>query len=100
MPCCDTRHTFADTHTHSHTGLKSAAEVTAKSAEVTMDPYGLVDRSEGFYAYPGSLTTPNCNAVVTWVVMHKVSSAFVLARPHVTRTCIIKALAILRMNVS
>mmetsp|Transcript_14332 Transcript_14332/g.22824 ORF Transcript_14332/g.22824 Transcript_14332/m.22824 type:complete len:280 (-) Transcript_14332:41-880(-) len=32
----------------------------------------LVDLDQGFYAYAGSLTTPGCNAVVTWVVMQKI----------------------------
>ena len=29
----------------------------------------LMDTSEGYYTYPGSLTTPTCNPVVTWVVL-------------------------------
>ena len=29
----------------------------------------LIDTSDGYYTYPGSLTTPTCNPVVTWVVL-------------------------------
>jgi hypothetical protein len=47
--------------------------VATNQTEVEMAPYGLIDQSEGFYTYPGSLTTPTCNPVVTWVVMNKVA---------------------------
>jgi len=29
----------------------------------------LMDTGDGYYTYPGSLTTPTCNPVVTWVVL-------------------------------
>jgi hypothetical protein len=45
-----------------------------KTAYVEMAPYGMIDQSEGFYTYAGSLTTPTCNPVVTWIVMNKVTT--------------------------
>ena len=32
----------------------------------------LMDSSHGYYTYPGSLTTPKCNPIVTWVVLASV----------------------------
>ena len=32
----------------------------------------LMDTTQGYYTYPGSLTTPTCNPVVTWVVLASV----------------------------
>jgi carbonic anhydrase len=32
----------------------------------------LMDTTHGYYTYPGSLTTPTCNPVVTWVVLASV----------------------------
>lgn len=49
------------------TGGDTGAATTMKAGE-------LMDASGGFYSYPGSLTTPTCNAVVTWVVLASVKS--------------------------
>jgi len=44
-----------------------------ETGEVTkMKASELMDTTAGFYTYPGSLTTPTCNAVVTWVVLASV----------------------------
>eukprot|EP00961_Rhodomonas_salina_P191926 2589997-Rhodomonas_salina.1 len=48
------------------------ASTTASEVDVSIKPSELVDMSGGFYSYAGSLTTPTCNPVVTWVVMSKV----------------------------
>lgn len=54
--------------------LASAMAKDTNETPVDMAAYGLIDQSEGFYAYPGSLTTPTCNPVVTWIVMNHISS--------------------------
>jgi len=43
-------------------------------ADTTMKASELIDASAGFYSYAGSLTTPTCNAVVTWVVLVSVKT--------------------------
>ena len=55
-------------------GTRVTTLTTAKKTTLNMSPYGLVDQTHGFYTYPGSLTTPTCNPVVTWIVMNKVSA--------------------------
>lgn len=40
--------------------------------DTTMKASDLMDTTDGFYTYAGSLTTPTCNAVVTWVVLASV----------------------------
>ena len=50
------------------------AAMADNKTEVEMAPYGMIDQSEGFYTYAGSLTTPTCNPVVTWIVMNKVTT--------------------------
>jgi len=49
-------------------GLKDMAR-RAGSATKTIKAAELIDTTGGYYSYGGSLTTPTCNAVVTWVVM-------------------------------
>ena len=53
---------------------KLSSALSAKDKSVDMAPYGLIDQTEGFYTYAGSLTTPTCNPVVSWIVMKKVST--------------------------
>jgi len=55
-------------------GTRETTVTNAKETTLNMSPYGLVDQTQGFYTYPGSLTTPTCNPVVTWIVMNKVSA--------------------------
>jgi hypothetical protein len=50
----------------------SAAKAGSDGNSVNMNIYGLIDQSEGFFSYAGSLTTPTCNPVVTWVVMKNI----------------------------
>jgi len=50
----------------------SKATAGSDGNDVNMDIYGLIEQSEGFFAYPGSLTTPSCKPVVTWVVMKNI----------------------------
>ncbi|KAJ1488381.1 alpha carbonic anhydrase [Baffinella frigidus] len=60
----DALHTIA-------TGIDSMARrregAAGESKSLQIDQ--LVDTTGGYYSYGGSLTTPTCNAVVTWVVM-------------------------------
>jgi len=61
--------TFAHTRTHTNAQMGKGGE----TGEVTkMKASELMDTTAGFYTYPGSLTTPTCNAVVTWVVLASV----------------------------
>jgi carbonic anhydrase len=46
-------------------GIASSDVAVARSI-VASD---LMDTRDGYYTYPGSLTTPTCNPVVTWVVL-------------------------------
>jgi hypothetical protein len=46
-------------------GIVSGDVATARSIVAT----DLMDTSDGYYTYAGSLTTPTCNPVVTWVVL-------------------------------
>jgi len=56
-----------DTHANTQVG-KGGAE----GEDTTMKASDLMDASAGFYSYAGSLTTPTCNPVVTWVVLASV----------------------------
>ena len=71
--CFEVDRTGADAQTDTMTTLASGIEKEASTTEIEIAPYAMIDQSEGFYTYPGSLTTPTCNPVVTWIVMHKVA---------------------------
>ena len=49
--------------------LSSDRRAAHGGVDVNMKLGKLMDPSAGFYTYPGSLTTPTCNPVVTWVVL-------------------------------
>jgi len=53
---------------------KSSVPTTSPDTgiKISMKLSELMDTSDGFYTYAGSLTTPTCNPVVTWVVLKKV----------------------------
>lgn len=46
-------------------GIRGGEVATARSIVMS----DLMDTSDGYYTYAGSLTTPPCNPVVTWVVL-------------------------------
>jgi len=42
--------------------------------DISLTATDMMDTSEGYFSYNGGLTTPGCNAVVTWVVLNSVKS--------------------------
>jgi len=56
-----------DTHANTQVGVGGVIGV-----DVTIKATDFLDEKEGYYSYKGSLTTPTCNPVVTWVVLNSV----------------------------
>jgi len=54
--------------------LAGVESMPASIVDLNIAPFGLIDKSDGFYTYAGSLTTHRCNDAVIWVVMKKVST--------------------------
>lgn len=53
---------------------KTAPTSTVNIRDVIQTSLGDMGKLDQFYTYPGSLTTPNCNPIVTWVnMMHPIN---------------------------
>ena len=48
---------------------ESAAAAVAQAKYIKVKLGDMISLDKGFYTYAGGLTTPTCNAIVTWVVM-------------------------------
>uniref|UniRef100_A0A7S0YXJ7 Carbonic anhydrase n=1 Tax=Hemiselmis tepida TaxID=464990 RepID=A0A7S0YXJ7_9CRYP len=52
-------------------GIDAQRRQGKENQELSLTPSQLIDTSGGFYTYAGSLTTPTCNPVVTWINLAK-----------------------------
>ena len=62
------------THVSTHTPNTQVGNGGTVGVDVKMKATEFLDQSKGFYSYKGSLTTPTCNPVVTWVVLNSVKT--------------------------